>query len=187
MSFLFDVNAQDSQSLPYREIPEPAETYTAGSVASRLVDGLGYRYYWATEGLRDEDLAFRPSAGARSTAETLDHIYGLSLTIVNAPQRIENIRPTDWSGLSIEEKRRVTLENLKKASSLLRMGKEDEIEHYQVIFKSGETTRTFPYWNMINGPISDALYHVGQVVSFRRTSGNPMHPGVNVFMGKTKE
>jgi hypothetical protein len=36
---------------------------------------------------------------------------------------------------------------------------------------------------MINGPISDALTHVGQVNSFRRLSGNPVSPA-NVFSGE---
>ncbi len=35
---------------------------------------------------------------------------------------------------------------------------------------------------MLNGPISDALTHVGQVNSFRRLSGNPVY-GANVFTG----
>jgi len=48
----------------------------------------------------------------------------------------------------------------------------------------GETQ--FPFWNVINGPISDAIWHTGQVVSFRRTSGNPFPKGVNVLTGKKR-
>jgi hypothetical protein len=44
---------------------------------------------------------------------------------------------------------------------------------------------SFPFWNQINGPISDALWHCGQVVMNRRASGNPLQKGVNVFIGKT--
>lgn len=182
-----DTVAQDSHPLPYEEIPAPAETYNAGTVISRLIDGLGYRYYWATEGLTPENLTYRPTPEARSMAETLDHIYGLSETIVNAPQNIKNIRPADWSGLSFEEKRQATLENLKKASALVKEGVDGDMANYQVIFQRGENIATFPYWNMINGPIADALYHTGQIVTFRRSAGNPIHPGVNVFMGKTNQ
>ena len=32
--------------------------------------------------------------------------------------------------------------------------------------------------------VADALYHVGQVVSYRRAAGNLMDPQVNVFVGK---
>lgn len=75
-----------SQELPFYSIPPAAEHYTAANSISRMIEGLGFRYYWATEGL-------------------------------------------------------------------------------------------------INGPITDAIYHTGQVVSFRRTSGNPIPKGVNVFLG----
>lgn len=40
---------------------------------------------------------------------------------------------------------------------------------------------------MLNGPIADALWHVGQVVSFRRSSGNPFNSKVSVFSGKVRE
>ena len=62
--------------------------------------------------------------------------------------------------------------------------------HYQrlkIIFERGGKRSTFPLWNMINGPISDIMYHSGQIVSFRRTNGNPLPKGVNVFTGRTKE
>ena len=44
-----------------------------------------------------------------------------------------------------------------------------------------------PFWNIINGPISDALWHCGQVVMLRRASGNPFNSKVNVFSGKLRE
>ena len=57
-----------------------------------MVDGLGFRYYWATEGLRDEDLAYKPSEEARTTSETIDHIYGLTKVIVNSTLKKPNSR-----------------------------------------------------------------------------------------------
>lgn len=59
----------------------------------------------------------------------------------------------------------------------------NELEALQVIFDRGGGQTRFPLWNLINGPISDAIYHTGQVVSFRRSSGNPISKGVNVFLG----
>ena len=183
----FSAHSQSNPELPYAEIPAAAQVYTAGTVISRLIDGLGFRYYWATEGLTEENLAYRPSPEARSLSETLDHIYGLSETVVNAPQNIANVRPADWSGLTFEEKRKGTLENLSKASELIKNGSEGDMENYSIIFKAGDNTSAFPYWNMINGPIADALYHTGQVVSFRRSAGNPIPVGVNVFMGTRRQ
>ncbi len=48
-------------------------------------------------------------------------------------------------------------------------------------------TVEYPFWNNINGPIADAIWHVGQVVSFRRSSGNPFPKGVSVLTGKKRD
>ena len=170
-----------TKDLPYYEIPASPESYTAGNVAARVVDGLGYRYYWATEGLREEDLAFKPGEDARTTEQTIDHILSLTLTVVNSVESKKNQFP-DFTTYSFTEKRKMTLENIQKASEILKAGKEGDMENYEVIF----TNSSFPFWNMLNGPISDALWHVGQVVTFRRSSGNPLPPGVSVLRGKTQ-
>lgn len=174
---------QDLEDVPFHQIPEAPEAYTAGNVVARMVEGLGYRYYWATEGLAEKDLAYRPTRAARSTDETVTHIYDLSVMMVNALQKKTNVR-TDWSVLSFAERRAGTLRNLEQTSRLLRGKMPDDLAELSVAF---EGSQAFPYWNMINGPISDALYHTGQLVSFRRSSGNPMNPNVNVFLGQTRE
>ena len=71
-------------SLPYATFPPAPDHYGAGTVVARLLDGLGFRYYWATEGLRIIDLTFRPNPQARTSKETLEHIYSLSNMIINA-------------------------------------------------------------------------------------------------------
>lgn len=165
--------------LPYAQIPEAAETYNAGTVVSRMLDGLGFRYYWATEGLRPEDLSFRPGRLSRSTEETLDHILGLSQVIVNSALGVPNGKPQPE--MTFEEKRKKTLLNIQKASQIFI--KETNLSKFKIVFKRGDQTTEFPFWNQINGPISDALWHVGQIVSFRRSSGNPFPKGVSVLRG----
>jgi len=167
--------AQDKEILPYYEIPEHADSYTAGSAASRMLDGLGFRYYWATEGLRVEDLAYKPSESGRTSAETIDHLLGLSNFIFNS---ISTEKSSDKNEtLTFIEKRKQTLLNIKKASEILRTI--DDISQFD--------NDRFPFWNIINGPISDALWHCGQVVMLRRASGNPFNSKVNVFSGKLRE
>ena len=167
--------AQDKEILPYYEIPEHADNYTAGSVASRMLDGLGFRYYWATEGLRVEDLAYKPSESGRTSAETIDHLYGLSNFILNS---ISTEKSNDKDeALTFIEKRKQTLLNIKKASEIIRIV--DDVSQFD--------NDRFPFWNIINGPISDALWHCGQVVMLRRASGNPFNSKVNVFSGKLRE
>jgi len=173
--------------LPYHEIPATPAEYTAANVAARMIDGLGYRYYWATEGLTEENLKYQPSEDSRTMIETLDHLLGLSGTILNGSKNEPNIRPTEALELTWEEKRKRTLQNFKMASDLLKSAEEVDLIDKNIIFQRGEKTSEFPYWNMLNGPIADAIWHAGQIVAFRRAAGNPLNPKVNVFMGKTKE
>ncbi len=182
-----EMNAQDQSSLPYYEIPSNPDSYSAGNVMGRLVDGLGFRYYWATEGIGETDLKYRPSAEGRTLEETLDHIYGLSLTMVNALQNVINERSANGSEMTFPEQRVQTLENFQKSSALLKSDGPEEMKRYRIIFKRGENLSEFPFWNLINGPISDALWHTGQLVLMRRAAGNPINPKVSVFTGKLRE
>ncbi len=177
-----------TNALPFKEIPSyEGKAYVPGNIVSRMVDGLGYRYYWATEGLTERDLAYKPSEDGRSVMETLEHVCGLSEAIMNAAIGAVNVRPKDWKALTFPELRKTTLSHLKAASEQYAKLTEGEVADLKVTFESNGKRREFPFWNMINGPISDALYHAGQVVSFRRASGNPLNPNVSVFTGKTRE
>jgi hypothetical protein len=173
-------------NLPYYEIPAYPDAYTPGTVAARVVDGLGFRYYWATEGLRKEDLAFKPSAEARTTEETLVHIYNLTLVIANATKKVPTVTGGDPPQFSFDELRKRTLENIKAASDILKASHGNELETYKIKF-TGVRTAEFPFWNLLNGPIDDALWHVGQVITFRRSSGNPFNGNANVLIGKFVE
>lgn len=173
------MNAQD-KTVPYYNIPEASETYTAGSVVSRMIDGLGFRYRWATEGLRAEDLSFQPNKEARTTEQTIDHILGLSQVILNSALGVDNGTPQPK--MSYEEKRKKTLSNIQKASVIFL--KATDLSKFTMVFVRNGKRTVYPFWNQINGPISDALWHVGQVVSHRRSSGNPFPKGVSVLQGK---
>lgn len=179
-TFIMTTSIQSqNDELPYKDILKTPESYTAGSVVSRMIDGLGFRYYWATEGLKEKDLIFQPSAGARTTEMTIDHILGLSQVILNCALDVPNGQPQPK--MTFNEKRKKTLLNLKKASEVFAEAK--DLSKFKMIFKNGERTTEFAFWNQINGPISDAIWHVGQVVSFRRSSGNPFPKGVSVLQG----
>ena len=176
-----------AQELPYRQIPDYPTEYTTGTVVSRMVDGLGYRYYWATEGLTASDLAYRPSEEGRTVLETLQHIYGMSEMILNAPTATPNVRPKDFSGHSFESLRKKTLENLQKASNLYADMASNDFASAKVVFQRDEKQFDFPFWNLLNGMLSDCIYHTGQIVLMRRANGNPQNPKVSVFLGKTRE
>lgn len=172
--------------LPYREIPAYPASYTAGTVTARVLDGLGFRYYWATEGLRQEDLEFQPNKDGRTSLETVTHIYELSLTIINAAKSLPNDNTAPKPVLSFDEMRRKTLENVRDASNILMKLTDQEVSQLKVVFKNERGVTEFPFWNELNGPIADALWHTGQVVSYRRGSGNPFNAKASVFTGKLR-
>ena len=174
--------SQDKE-LPYYEIPEYPSEYNEGTVVARMIDGLGFRYYWATEGLRAEDLAFKPSEKGRTSEETIDHILGLTNVVLNSALKKVN-QPLEAEGKSFEEKRAMTLNMLKQAADIFRST--DDLNQFRIVFKSENGTNEYPFWNQINGPIADALWHVGQVITHRRTSGNPFNSKVSVFTGKVR-
>lgn len=180
------LTAQETmEELPYATIPEAPETYTAGTVVSRMIDGLGFRYHWATEGLTENDFNYKPSDEGRSIAETLVHLYGLSNTIVNSAKKVPNDRTVKRETPAIEDLRKLTLENFKTASAIFKEA--TDLSEYSIVFKNTGGSAEFPFWNHINGPIEDAVWHAGQVVVLRRSAGNPINPKVNVFLGKLND
>ena len=76
--------SQSKMEIPYYQISEYPDTYSSVNIMSRMIDGLGFRYYWASEGLTKTDLDFKISKDSRSTMETIRHIHSLSLMILNA-------------------------------------------------------------------------------------------------------
>lgn len=173
--------AQKAGSLPYYELPEYSESFTAGTVASRLIDGLGFRFYWATDGLRKEDLEYRPTPESRSVAETIDHIHGMTSMVLKSVCKID-INPTEDH--NFEEKRAEILMNLKSVSAILKTAKAEEFENFNINLRNGESV---PFWFFINGQITDSIWHCGQISSFRRITGNPISSKVSFFRGVVKD
>jgi hypothetical protein len=153
----------------FYQIPEYPENLTAGSILTRLLDGLGFRFRWATEGLGEPEYKFRPCEDCMSIEELINHIWRLINWInISVTDKVYN-RP-EGTGEIIEQ----TLEIIYHLrETTLNMGEKELL---------GIEIREKPFWHIINGPLSDALTHVGQINSFRRLAGKPIR-GVNVFTG----
>lgn len=181
LNFL-NMNSQDN--LPFYEIPDYPESYSEAEIVGRMIDGLGFRYYWATEGLTDTDLTYKLPNDSRSSIETIVHIHDLSnmilYTALNSP-----IEMMSTEGMGFKEIRKNTLLNLKQASDIIKKTK--NFEDLSIIFLRNDKKIEFPFWNQLNGPIEDAVWHCGQVVAFRRASGNPISNKISVFTGKVQE
>ena len=188
ISVVSGILAQPTSSISpedyFYEITDHPDEYAAGTVAARMVDGLGFRFYWATEGLSQEELAFRASEDSRSMFETMDHVYDLTRMILGAV-RSEPITRKEGT-MPYPQLRRQILDNLETVSQLLVVSRSEEMGGYEAVFQSPGRAVSFPFWNMLNGPIADALYHTGQLVLLRRVAGNPMDPRVMLLQGKVR-
>lgn len=174
-------------TLPYASIPDSPEIYSAGNVVSKILDGLGYRYYWATEGMREEDLHYKTSEGARTTHEILAHICDLAEGILKVAKQQVIVPSLDFSTESFPQLRKQTLYAIENASTAFKNKTDDDLKNTPLIWELNGNRTEYPLWNVLVGPITDTGYHIGQVVAFRRASGNPIHPNVNAFLGYTSE
>lgn len=153
----------------YRTIPEYPPRVSAGAIMTRLLDGLGFRFYWATEGLSSSDYVFRPNQDCMSIEELVGHVWGLVNWVVISATDIKNRKPSEP-----EKQREQILNMIYFLRSRMRNMSESDLAEITI------DSRRF--WHVINGPLSDALTHVGQINSFRRLAGNPV-PKANVFKG----
>ncbi len=135
----------------------------------RLLDGLGFRFRWSTEGLSDDDYGFRPAPDCMSIGELVRHVWGL-VNWVCLSMGIDEYKRGD----DIVLIRGSVLEMIHALREALGSMSDEDMR--------GITIEGRPFWHIINGPISDALTHVGQINSFRRLAGLPT-PKANVFVG----
>lgn len=145
----------------YYSLPDAPEEINAQNVISRLLAGIGFRYYWATEGLTEEAAVFRPSEDNRNIEETLGHIWDLLNWIYTAVEPAEKRKPEEQSNL-----RKATLQLIEDLECSFSAMNTDNLEKI-VLIKP-------PFWPVINGPLSDVLTHIGQIATLRRIAGNPV-------------
>ena len=156
---------------PYENIPDPPEAYDGHGVLVRLIDGLGFRFRWATEGLTDGDFDFRPADGTMSVGQLIDHIFAL----------VRLVAETLEAGLS-KDKAPSPEQNVEQVLATLERMRTFLTERRPGF--SGLSIRNQPFWCAINGPLADALTHVGQIAMARRLNGNPV-PKTNPFTGRS--
>ncbi len=154
----------------YRTMPEQPETCTAATIMARCIDGFAYRYYWGSEGLHENDYQSRPSDDSMSIAELCRHIEQLVIMISKML-----CCPVDIpSGGNETERRQATLAALQTLSNQLRERDPETIDEHE------------KFWLLFNGPLGDAISHVGQLNSWRRINGNPI-PYSKFFNGSAPD
>ncbi len=161
----------------FQTIPDPPALLSAGAVLGRMADGIGFRFRWATEGMRGEDLAFKPADGCMTLGELLAHILEL-LSWVAESIGIEPRWELKDSGDYAAVRGRV-LELAALVSGRFKAMSDAEVSGCRIKSSRGDTQ---PVWNMVNGPLSDSLTHIGQILSWRRIAGSPAAQA-DVFRG----
>jgi len=175
-------NSTDNPNfLPYHQVPKCSDYYSAGTVVARLIDALGFRFYWATNSLRKEDLDFQPANDVISVNDTINHIYSMIAIVFKSVCKRE-LKPIQE--LSFEEKRTEVLWCLKSMSEVFKDCDNDDFERFSYTTSKGES---IPFWFFINGQITDCIWHCGQISIFRRMSGNPLNSKISFFKGKERE
>ena len=154
----------------------PAGPPDAPAVIAFLTRSLGYRYRWATDGMAETTLAFRPVEGSMDMAELMGHLCDLAwwmratLTGVMAP------RPEP----GVEGLRAATMAHLEVVAEAFAAMTPADLEALRISPPGME--EAFPLSNVIHGPLADFLTHVGQVTSWRRIAGD-LAPAAPVFFG----
>lgn len=164
-----------NQELPFEDISKTPNDLTATNTLLRMVEGLAFRYRWATENLSEENIKFKPHPTSMSIEEVNAHIFDL----VDSTNRVFGGEKQNKDSLNSFHKLRIKSLNI--LADLSERLKEMSDEDLSEIEKN--TSRKLPFWYWINGPLADALTHVGQITSWRRIAGNPQLKGVNVFIG----
>ena len=155
--------------VPFHRIPDAPATVSAGTILGRLVDAVGFRFRWAVEGMTDADLPWKPAPDCMTHEELIQHIHDLMVsTAKNA-----GVPPGEpiAEGASFELMRDRTLSLCVRIS-----------DRYKSMADKELAACAPPLWNMINGPVADALTHIGQILSWRRLAGAPPAPA-DLFRG----
>ena len=68
-----------NNNLPFFEISSEKNQYTSANIIYRLIEGVGYRYYWASKDLKKKDLDYKPSSSSISSYSSSSNAKTFSL------------------------------------------------------------------------------------------------------------
>ena len=167
----------------FSQIEEYPTEVSVSTITYRIVDSLGFRYFWATEGLGDKDGAFEPGNGGRNLHQNLSHIYNMVDFIANFFEGETTVFPEKEHSLDLVDLRYKTLDRILEIKQKIRKMEGQFLEANSIRVEVNQEPMQFSMWHIYNGPLTDVFYHIGQVVSFRRTLGKPIDPAVQPFLG----
>lgn len=143
--------------LPFNKKPKYPKKLTTGIVMAMMIDELGYKYYWATDSLLNDELrhTFNSSNLPRLL---LKDVYQMSESIINYTSKNKVKPELKLEEMLFEDFRKNTLLNLKEASSLL--------------IKNPEVS-LFLNLDLFMKTIAYSDTYCDQIILFRENIGNP--------------
>jgi len=144
-----------------------ASTFTDPSrqLLRHTVATLAYRGGKAVRGVPESFSAFTCGGGCRSAGQILAHVGDLfdwALSIASGNEQWHNAKPQSWS------------EDVKRFHSALAA--------FDAYLASDKPLKA-PIEKLFQGPVADALTHVGQIAIMRRLAGAPIK-GENYFVAE---
>ncbi|MBQ4804680.1 hypothetical protein J8L88_17595 [Aquimarina sp. MMG015] len=130
------------------------------SIIAKIIDDLGYKYYWVTDSLLSDELSTNFYSG-KLPRLLLEDAYQMSENIINSVSDKVEKSKLNKGETSFDEMRKNTLLNLKEASNKLINNKE---------------TLLFLNWNDFKNAIIYADAYCDQIILFRNDVGNPYSP-----------
>jgi len=152
-----------ADTVPFYKIPDPPAAASAGAILGRLADAIGFRFRWATEGIRDADLPFKPAADCWSLAQLIDHIADLLEPVAKAVGARQHPPLAQQAGFVALRARILDLS----------AGLSARFKAMPDADLAGASAGKLSVWTMVNGNLADILTHIGQILSWRRLAGSP--------------
>lgn len=158
-----------TEQAAFYKIPDAPSAVTGGAILGRLADSIGFRFRWATEGLAEADLPYKPAPDCMTHAELIHHIHDLLATSAKS------------AGMPPQEGLETSASPGQMTARVL-----DLCARLSARFKSMSDADLAAHapalWTMINGHLADCLTHIGQILSWRRLAGAPPAPA-DLFRG----
>ena len=153
----FSYCQENTAQLPYNKKPTYPKKNTVRILMAKMLDELGYKYYWATDSLLNDEMsnAFNSSNLPRLL---LEGVYQMSENIINYSSANKMKPGLKLEEMSFEDFRKNTLLNLKEASNIL--------------IKNADTTH-FSNLNLFVKSIVISNSYCDQIISFRENIGKP--------------
>lgn len=162
----------------YNNLPDPPNDIDAANVLVRLLDALGFRYQIATNGLTETECLFRPCEGSFSISEVNLHIYNLCFWIEKSLNK-QAIKANHLD--TFRNVVTAVLESVIRSKSMIKEMSPTQLDEFKLMLK--RMNKEYSFWYLINGPITDAISHVGQILTWRRQAGNPVER-ISPFTGE---